>query len=100
MRNLKYKLKIGLFALVPIMFGVFLAAFAMGETLPIKTNASNTTASVSTTVTQGNTTTVVEDVEKYFYSINDEVKESRILAESYIVGDLATGEIIMVKNPE
>ncbi len=101
MQSLKRKFKIGLFAMVPVAFGVFLAAFAFGDTLQIKTPSTGlNTAAVSTTVTQNSTTTTTEDVEKYFYSINSEAKEPRISALSYIVGDLATGEIIMAKNAE
>ncbi|MFM7088633.1 MAG: CapA family protein [Candidatus Paceibacterota bacterium] len=97
MEKTSNKVKKGLFALVPIFLGIFIAAFAFGNTgLP----KEKTIASVSNT-NQKNEIEVVakEDIQKYFYSIG-ETKEPRILAESYIVGDLATGEIIMAKNAD
>ncbi len=91
------KIKTIFFALVPIGLGIFLAALALGNT---KLPTNLTTASVTDITTKNTSENVIkEDTQKYFYSLG-EAKEPRILAESYIVGDLATGEIIMAKNAE
>ncbi|MFN4181380.1 MAG: CapA family protein [Candidatus Paceibacteria bacterium] len=97
MQNSRNKIKTGIFALVPIFLGIFIAAFAFGNTgLP----KDKTTALVNNANQKIQQETVVkEDVQKYFYSVG-EAKEPKILAESYIVGDLATGEIIMAKNAD
>lgn len=93
MPNKQSKIKTGLFALVPIVFGIFVAAFALGDTGYRQIPQGQTAM-----ITQEAAT--VDNKPKYFYYINDDAPTPRILAESYIVGDLATGEVIMVKNPE
>ncbi len=99
MRNWQYKLKTGLFAIIPIVFGMFLTAYLMGDTHYVKIDHPKI-ENLAQASTSTNKETIQSNSQKYFYYISDNANEPKISAESYIVGDLDTGEIIMAKNAE
>jgi len=98
MENWQRNLKTGLFALIPIIFGLFLTAYLMGDTHYVKIDYPK----IENLAQAGSSRkeTIESNDQKYFYYISDNANEPKISAESYIVGDLDTGEVIMAKNIE
>lgn len=93
------KIKKGIFVIVAILFGIFVASFLFENIINtnqgLEVNQENNLASVTSSIQK-------EEKAKYFY-FNRESKEYatklKISADSYIVGDLYTGEVILAKNP-
>ena len=86
----KVKTKHVLWTIIAILFGIFLAILATNSIgyEPIKQQTPNTAV---TPLPQQNTT-------ENFYFIKDSNKKPNVSAESYFVGDLDTGEVILEKN--
>lgn len=105
--DIRSKVKMGLFALSAILIGVFFT-FVITDNISYK--LINDSLMVSDNVPQLgniNTAQVVQTYTpakpRYFYfnkQSQAEAKKLKLSAESYIVGDLNTGEIILTKNPE
>lgn len=105
MKEKKLELKkILLIAVLAVAVILFISIFSKGtsllstESLEVNKNIPQlediTLASVATPLSQNSTA-------KYFYfnkASRDALKKVKISAQSYIVGDLNTGEIIMIKN--
>ena len=91
------KTKHVLWAMIAVFFGILLSAIATNsigyEKIPTEVVAppSNTTTEISNT--NNNTP-------ESFYFIKDVNKKPIIKAESYFVGDLDTGEVILEKNKD
>src|SRR4051812_20617340 len=105
----KRKLKIVLWALIPVLVGivlVFILSFGV-EKINLK-NIFNSEDNVTNVIDSFKTaelglpkasTQPSSEPSKYFYiskALNDKLK---ISAEAFLVGDLNTGEIIMSRNP-
>ncbi|MEI8269734.1 MAG: CapA family protein [bacterium] len=87
------KIKHVLWTLFAILFGVLLSMVATNsvgyEQIKSTQNTENTPKDIS-----GQTQNIVEN----FYYIKDPTKKPNVMAESYFIGDLDTGEVILEKN--
>ena len=84
-----------LWALIAILFGILLSVIA--------TNSIGYEPINQLDVTKTNTTENAQQIAnspKNFYYIKDPSKKLNIKAESYFVGDLDTGEMILEKNKD
>lgn len=98
--NFLNKIKIFLFALLPILGGILFAylistnfSYQKIENNKINLEQNMEASAISTTEKK-------EEKPKYFYFNKSLDKELKISSESYIVGDLNTGEIILSKNTQ
>ncbi|MEK7588417.1 MAG: CapA family protein [Patescibacteria group bacterium] len=92
----KEKIKLGFFTLLAIGTGIFFASMIFTGATYVKINEKNieNMALVNDAVTPG------INKPTYFYFVKEENLKPKISAESYIVGDLNTGEVILAKNAE
>lgn len=99
--SINFKNKKIIFGIFPIIIGIFIANFILANFTytKIKNNIleipeSQTSAAINSEAVKS------EAKQKYFYFNKDDEAKLKLSAESYIVGDLNTGEIILSKNPE
>ena len=90
------KIKLGMLAMVPMLFGALVASVAFGSS-PYEKVEHKTIEIEHTATTQ---TQVEESGPKHSYFIKEESNSLKLSAKSYIVGDLNTGEIILAENAE
>jgi len=89
-----------LFAIISI-FTPDLIPYPRSQSLAVSDNVSHLNNFSSHTLTAATGNLLQNNKPKYFYfnkSAKDAVKGIKVSAESYIVGDLNTGEVIMAKN--
>lgn len=89
------KTKLTIFAIFPIIIGLFLGSLITKYT-PLAYLGNIQTRQTAQVVETTRTTTNATN--KYFYFNRDLGQKPKISAEAYIVGDLNTGEIILSKN--
>jgi poly-gamma-glutamate synthesis protein (capsule biosynthesis protein) len=94
----KIKIKHIFWIFCAVTIGVFVASVAMKswgyERILQTTNTGNNNVSVQTNPNQPN------NAPTSFYFIKDPNKQPEVQAESYLVGDLDTGEILLQKNKD
>jgi D-alanyl-D-alanine carboxypeptidase len=90
-----------IFAIFPIIVGVFLAnlIFANFPYVKLENNIVDIPNSQNAAVVNAPALDISAK-QKYFYFNKDDEAKLRLSAESYIVGDLNTGEVILSKNAE
>ncbi len=98
--NFFKKIKIFLFAIVPILVGIFFAYFVFENFTYRKIQNSRIELNANTNSIANNLDNQKEEKPKYFYFNKNEDQKLKISAESYIVGDLNTGEVILSQNTE
>ena len=95
------KLKIILYTLLPVLVGILLASLLympLGKKISQPANVQGLIEDVNAA------TPIVGDINdgkpKYFYFNKGQSQKPSLSAEAYIVGDLNTGEIILLKNQD
>lgn len=97
--KLNSKIKFILFAVFPIVGGIFFASYLF-QNFPHQKISNNVIALNEHLEASPLTANEEENKQTYFYVNKDLEKKLNISSESYIVGDLNTGEVILSKNAE
>ena len=100
--NKKINIKTSFFAIFPIMLGVFLAGFIFNffdkpGSLTLQDNTVQNSANVINSIST-EPKNILASKYKNSYTNQDFKNNLKVSAEAYIVGDLATGEVILSKN--
>jgi len=97
--KLNSKIKFILFAVFPILGGIFFASYLF-QNFPHQKIPNNIIALNEQIQASPLKTEETENKKTYFYVNKDLEQKLNLSSESYIVGDLNTGEIILSKNAE
>ncbi|KKT21789.1 MAG: D-alanyl-D-alanine endopeptidase [Candidatus Nomurabacteria bacterium GW2011_GWF2_43_8] len=90
----KTKTNLVLWAMFPVLLGVFLASFIFSA---LKTgNALNLEGNQESSLAQPANTATAKP--RYFYVNKDTSGQPRVSAKAFLVGDLNTGEVILAQN--
>lgn len=100
--NKKINIKTNFFAIFPIMLGVFLAGFIFNffdkpGSLTLQDHTVQNSANVINSINT-ESKNILTSKYKNSYTNQDFKNNLKVSAEAYIVGDLATGEVILSKN--
>ena len=100
--NKKINIKTSFFAIFPIMLGVFLAGFIFNffdkpGSLTLQDHTIQNSANVINSINT-EPKNILASKYKNSYTNQDFKNNLKVSAEAYIVGDLATGEVILSKN--
>jgi poly-gamma-glutamate synthesis protein (capsule biosynthesis protein) len=100
----RQKLKLALFTIVPVLVGIFSVAFFFNagnaKVISQPKDVDKIESEISESLAQPVTETDKDDKPKYFYFNKGQNQKPKLSAEAYIVGDLGTGEIILIKNQD
>ncbi len=91
---LKMKIKMGIFTLLSVFAGLLFVSFIFKITSLDKIFTSENSSTLTAQVT------IKEEKPKYFYLNKGKDESPKVTAQTYLVGDLNTGEVILAKNQE
>lgn len=97
--KLNSKIKFILFAVFPIVGGIFFASYLF-QNFPNQKISNNVIALNEHLEASPLSSAEPENKQTYFYVNKDLEQKLNISSESYLVGDLNTGEVILSKNAE
>lgn len=99
----KSKLKITLYTLVPVTIGILAMSFAFASPNAKKIVQPANVKEITADIGDGAVPVSEEGedgIAKYFYFNKGQTQKPKLSAEAYVVGDLGTGEIILIKNQD